>query len=103
MSNSWTLMNSHGVVLFYIAAHPESTMREMSAALELTERRVAQIVRDLAEAELLHISRQGRRNMYSVNEHAAFRHPTLRHITLGQFEELLASREADAEVATAAV
>jgi hypothetical protein len=66
----------------------------MALALELTERRVAQIVRDLAEAELITINRLGRRNTYSVNRQAEFRHPTLRHITLHQFEELLSRQEA---------
>ena len=89
MAEAWTLMNSHGLVLFYAATYPDSTMREMSTALELTERRVAQIVGDLAEADLLDIGRTGRRNTYSLNKRASFRHPTLRHITLGQFEDLL--------------
>ena len=90
MSDSWTLMSSHGVVLFYIAAHPDTTMREMAALLGLTERRVAQIVRDLADADYLTINRTGRRNTYAVNPEASFRHPTLRHVTLGQFGKLLA-------------
>jgi DNA-binding MarR family transcriptional regulator len=89
VSEAWTLMNSHGIVLFYIAAHPETTMREMSSDLELTERRVAQIVRDLSNSDLLDVKREGRRNAYSVNRRASFRHPTLTNITLGQFEDLL--------------
>ena len=93
MSESWTLMNSHGIVLFYIAGHPETTMREMSGDLELTERRIAQIVRDLSNSELLDVKRTGRRNAYSVNRDAFFRHPTLSDITLGQFEDLLSSGE----------
>jgi Winged helix-turn-helix DNA-binding len=87
--NSWSLMNSHGIVLFYVAANPDSTMREMSTAVNLTERRVSQIIRDLVDSELLTVTRIGRRNGYSVNSHASFIHPTLSHITLGQFETLL--------------
>ena len=103
MSNSWTLLNSHGLVLFYVAAYPDSTMREMSGALALTERRIAEIIGDLSEAELIQVNRVGRRNSYSVNQRAAFRHPTLRHITLGQFEELLASQiESEAPALTTA-
>lgn len=98
MSDSWSLMSSHGVVLFYIAAHPESTMREMSATLGLTERRVAQLVRDLSESDLLTINRTGRRNTYSVNAEAPFRHPTLRHVTLGQFGKLLSDETEGAEL-----
>ena len=88
-SKNWNLMATHGIVLFYIAANPESTMRQMSEALSLTERRIAQVVHDLADAELLNVTRNGRRNSYSVNPNAGFRHPTLSHITLGKFVEVL--------------
>jgi DNA-binding MarR family transcriptional regulator len=88
-SKNWNLMATHGIVLFYIAANPDSTMRQMSEALSLTERRIAQVVRDLSEAELLYVIRNGRRNSYTVNPNAGFRHPTLSHITLGKFVEVL--------------
>lgn len=88
-SKNWNLMATHGIVLFYIAANSDSTMRQMSEALSLTERRIAQVVRDLADAELLNVKRNGRRNSYSVNPDAGFRHPTLSHITLGKFVEVL--------------
>ena len=87
-SSHWNLMSSHGVVLFYIAANPHSTMREMSAKLELTERRVSQIIRDLDDAALLVVWKEGRRNHYSVNHEACFRHPTLSHVQLGSFERV---------------
>ena len=88
-TKSWNLMATHGVVLFYIAANPESTMRQMSESLNLTERRIAQVVRDLSEAELLTVTRSGRRNSYAVNPDAKFRHPTLSHIRLGYFVKML--------------
>ncbi|HWC28729.1 MAG TPA: ArsR family transcriptional regulator [Dehalococcoidia bacterium] len=83
-------MATHGIVLFYIAANPDSTMRQMSEALSLTERRIAQVVRDLADAHYLTVTRNGRRNSYSVNPESQFRHPTLSHVTLGRFVEMLA-------------
>jgi predicted transcriptional regulator len=89
ISKNWNLMATHGVVLFYIAANPDSTMRQMSEALNLTERRIAQVVRDLAEAELLTVKRNGRRNSYTVNAEGNFRHPTLSHIQLGHFVKML--------------
>ena len=89
-SKNWNLMATHGVVLFYIAANPESTMREMSEALNLTERRIAQVVRDLSDADLLSVTRIGRRNSYVVNPEASFRHPTMAHIRLGNFVHVLA-------------
>ena len=89
-TKNWNLMATHGVVLFYIAANPDSTMREMSEALNLTERRIAQVVRDLSDADLLSVTRVGRRNSYVVNPEASFRHPTLSHIRLGNFVHVLA-------------
>ncbi len=91
VSKNWNLMATHGVVLFYIAANPDSTMRQMSEALNLTERRIAQVVRDLADADLLTVKRNGRRNSYAVNPDASFRHPTLSHIQLGHFVKMLSS------------
>jgi hypothetical protein len=64
-------------------------MREMSEALNLTERRIAQVVRDLSDSNLLTVTRVGRRNSYAVNPDAKFRHPTLSHIRLGNFVNVL--------------
>lgn len=89
---SWTLMASHGVVLFYIAANPTATMREMSEALDLTERRIARIVKDLSEAEMLRVVRCGRRNSYEVNEDASFRDPTLTHVKLSSVVDAVCRR-----------
>jgi hypothetical protein len=88
-TRDWTLMASHGVVLFFIAANPDATMREMADSLGITERRIARIVKDLADASMISIERTGRRNAYSVNQDARFRHPTLSHIPLGQFVQAI--------------
>ena len=91
VSKNWNLMATHGVVLFFIAANPDATMRHMSESLNLTERRIAQVVRDLSDADLLTVKRTGRRNSYTVNPEANFRHPTLSHIRLGHFVKMLSS------------
>lgn len=87
---TWTLMASHGTVLFYLAANPESTMRELSEALGITERQIARIIRDLEAEDMIEITRIGRRNTYRVNEAAHFRHPTLSHVPLKSFVDMLA-------------
>jgi predicted transcriptional regulator len=89
--NHWNLMATHGIVLFYIAANPDTTMRQMSEALDLTERRIAQVVRDLADSDYIEVTRNGRRNSYTVNPDAQFRHPTLSHLRLGKFVSVLTS------------
>ena len=94
MQQRWSLMGTHGVVLFHIAAHSDITMRQMSEDLGLTERRMSQVVRDLAEADLLHVTRRGRNNAYSINREASFRHPTLSFVKLGAFMTLLQEQAA---------
>lgn len=75
MTSSWTLMASHGTVLFYVALHKDATIRDIADAIELTERRVSQIVRDLARTDILSVERRGRQNVYEVNPDATFEAP----------------------------
>jgi DNA-binding transcriptional ArsR family regulator len=81
-------VTSHGLTLLYVAANPDATIRQIADALELTERRVTDIVRELAQAELVIISREGRRNRYSLNHEARFRHPLVADIPFRAFVRL---------------
>jgi DNA-binding IscR family transcriptional regulator len=80
----WTILSNHGIVLFHIAANPNSTVRQLSDNLGLSERWIAQIVKDLAASDMIRIERRGQHNYYEVNADAHFRHPTLSHIALRQ-------------------
>lgn len=93
MSKNWHLMATHGVVLLYIAANPSSTMRRMSDDLSVTERRISQVVHDLAEASLLEVTRRGRRNIYSVNCGARMLHPALAHLPISRLVEAVTDHE----------
>jgi hypothetical protein len=78
-------MATHGVVLLYIAANPNTTMRKMSDELSMTERRISQVIHDLAEAKLLEVTRTGRRNNYAVNcNSTSLVHPSLAHMPLSR-------------------
>ena len=85
----WTIFSSHGMVLFYVAANPDATLRVAATALGVTERRVAGIIKDLASAGMVHVERRGRRNHYVLNPEARLRHPTLSHIPLGRIAAAL--------------
>jgi DNA-binding IscR family transcriptional regulator len=91
LTRPWFLISTHGVVLLHIASNPGATLREMSEAVNLTERRVSQIVQDLAGEGYLTIQRVGRRSAYTINEAASMRHPTLQHVRLGDVLDLLMS------------
>src|ERR1700722_5006115 len=49
---TWTLLTGHGHVLVEIARDPEARIRDISAAVGLTERTVQAIVADLEAARL---------------------------------------------------
>lgn len=89
MTRTWYLMSSHGVVLLHIAQNPGATLRAMSEALDLTERRISQIVQDLAEEEYLSIERVGRRSVYTINESARMQHPALEHVRIKDVLDLV--------------
>lgn len=76
-TNQWYLVSSHGSVLFYIAAHPDSTVAQIADALSLTWRTIWNIVRDLRRSGMVKIRKEGRRHHYSVDMDATFRHPAL--------------------------
>jgi DNA-binding MarR family transcriptional regulator len=85
---SWTLITSHGLVLLYVARHADATIREIAGRLLITERRVASIIRDLVDVDLLEVRRQGRRNQYKLSSDAKFRHPMLDELDFQSFVEL---------------
>jgi len=89
---TWTLISTHGLVLFHIALIGDSTMREIAEELGLTERRVAQIIRDLSDAEMLSTVRNGRRNTYAVNIDAHFMAPPVQSIRIADFLNLVGTR-----------
>ena len=78
----WTLLTSHGHVLFYIAAEPDATVRQITDATGISERRVISVLRDLQEANMVTATKVGNRRHYDVDPEAHFRHPTLRHVRL---------------------
>jgi len=85
---SWTLLTSHGLVLLYVARHQDATIREIAGRLMITERRVASIIKDLVDVDLLQVTRVGRRNQYALSEKARFRHPLIEGLQFKDFVDL---------------
>jgi hypothetical protein len=84
----WTLVTSHGLVLLYLAANPDVAMREVAERLGLSERRVVDVIKDLEEAGFVRVTHTNRRNHYSLNPDATFRHPVIARIAFADFLEL---------------
>jgi DNA-binding MarR family transcriptional regulator len=92
--SNWTLLTGHGHVLVEIARDPQTRIRDIAAAVGLTERSVQAIVADLETAGYLTRTRHGRRTRYTVNHDSLFRHSAQEGLRVGPFLDLLS--EADA-------
>lgn len=89
----WSLLTSHGRLLLAIENEPGLRVRDMAERLEMTERGIALILRDLREAGYVTSRREGRRTFYSVVADKPLRRDSLRHQTVGQLLQLLAAAE----------
>jgi hypothetical protein len=78
----WSLLSAQGKVIFYIAMCPDCTVQEIAEALDLTERGVRFILRDLRARDMVHVERRDRRHHYRINLDAPLLHPTIKGLTL---------------------
>ena len=90
---NWTLLTGQGHVLVEIARNPDARIRDISAAVGLTERTVQAIVADLEAGGYLSRTRTGRRTRYTLNHDSFFRHPAQEGQRVGPFLTLLAASE----------
>jgi len=93
----WMIFSHHGLVLFYVAANPEATIRVIAGALGITERHVARILKHLQAAGMVEAERSGRHNSYTINPAARLRHPTLAHVTLDRIVQAVTPPPSSAE------
>jgi DNA-binding transcriptional ArsR family regulator len=89
----WSLLTNHGRLLLAIENEPGLRVRDMADRLELSERGVALILRDLREGGYVTSRREGRRVFYSVVAGKPFRRDALQHLTVGQLLRALAEAE----------
>ena len=76
-------LSNHGQVLLSIAHDPRARMRDIAAAVGITERAAQRIVADLIAAQYVSRDRHGRRNAYTVRTDLPIRLPTQRDVDLG--------------------
>ncbi len=88
MSN-WTIFSNHGHVLFCLAGDSHARLRDVAAAVGLTERAVQKIVRDLQQSGMVSISKHGRRNRYRIDHTKTLRHNLEAHCKLGPLIKLI--------------
>lgn len=78
----FSFLTNHGLVLLCIAHDPRSRMRDIAAAIDITERAAQRIVADLVEAGYIARTRVGRRNVYAVRPDLRIALPNQRDLDL---------------------
>lgn len=85
----WTFLSNHGHVLVFLSRRPDARLRDIAAAVGITERAVQRILTDLERAKLVRASRVGRRNQYQIDAHQPLRHPIEAHRSVADLLALL--------------
>lgn len=91
--SSWTILSNHARVLIQIAQKPDVLLAELATLLGITLRSVQGIVADLERDGFIVVTKQGRRNQYSIKEHAHFRHPLESDHEVWQLLEIFQKRD----------
>ena len=85
----WSFLTRHGRALLCIAADPGVRLRDIAAALGVTERSAFAIVTDLADSGYVVKQREGRRNRYAVRRDLPLPEMTLHERTIGEVLDVL--------------
>ena len=86
---NWSFLTNHARALVCIAHDPGMRLRDIAAALDITERSAYAIVTDLAEAGYLVKDKDGRRSRYQIQGHLPLRESVARERTVGEVLDLL--------------
>jgi hypothetical protein len=89
VANEWSFLTRHALALLCIAHDPGVRLRDIAAALDITERSAYGIVDDLVAAGYVVKDRDGRRNRYQIQDQLPLRIGIGRERTIGEMLEIL--------------
>jgi DNA-binding MarR family transcriptional regulator len=85
----WSFLTNHARALVCIANDPGLRLRDIAAALDITERSAYGIVADLTDAGYVLKERDGRRNRYQIQKHVPLRDSISREAAIGEVLDVL--------------
>jgi len=88
-SGGWDFLTNHAHVLLCIADDPGVRLRDIAAAVGITERGAHKILNDLVEDGYVLRERHGRRNRYKVRPELPLRHPLVDDREVGDLLKVL--------------
>jgi CTP-dependent riboflavin kinase len=89
----WNFITIHGLVLIYISRNSQCTMREMAAAINVTERTIKRVLEDLYTAGYITWKRTGKGNIYEMNSAKGLKHELTRDVMVGDLLDLLSHKK----------
>ena len=88
-ATSWDFMTNHAHVLTCVAYDPGIRLRDIAAAVGITERATHRILSELVEGGYVLREREGRRNRYQVVPDRPLPHPLAKGRAVGDLLEVL--------------
>jgi len=85
----WSFLTNHARALVCIAHDPGVRLRDIAAALGITERSAYGIVTDLVDAGYIVKDKDGRRNRYQIQGHLPLRESVGRERIIGEVLDVL--------------
>ena len=88
-ASRWDFLTNHAHVLLCIAHDPGIRLRDIAAAVGVTERGAHKILSDLVDEGYVLRERHGRRNRYKVKPELPLRHPLVHDREVGDLLKVL--------------
>ena len=85
----WDFLTNHAHVLICVANDPGIRLRDIAAAVGITERAAHRIISELVEGGYVLRKREGRRNHYKIVPQRPLRHPLVKEREVGDLLEVL--------------
>ena len=95
----WDFLTNHAHVLLCISQDSGIRLRDIAAAVGITERSAHKILSELVEEGYVLRERHGRRNRYKVKPELPLRHPLVQEREVGDLLEVLMRPETPARQA----
>ncbi len=88
-ASGWDFLTNHAHVLVCVAHDSGIRLREIAAAVGITERAAHRILSELVEEGYVLRERQGRRNRYQIKHELPLRHPLVHEREVGDLLKVL--------------
>ena len=89
LSNGWDFLTNHAHVLLCVAKDPGIRLRDIAAAVGITERGAHKILSELVDEGYVLREKRGRRNHYKVKPELPLRHPLVHDREVGDLLKVL--------------